>query len=234
MPLCPPVWPANVTSHIIVRISGSCLRAACGLTDAPPNEAALPSIHTGEERCNESERSKSRERQLTASRCWPDLLRSRRCASVAPAAYPNCTTGRPMMSQGLEIVSRRKTVKRYEDRREAPRYTSAEVARYLRLPESTLRAWFFGQTNFRPFFVPADSGRGLLSFYNLVEAHALSWAKQRHDELRPARIRHALEYVRERLPQYKRPLVTKRFSTDGKFLFSGYPLYSSWRTGAWQ
>ena len=123
------------------------------------------------------------------------------------------------MSQGLEIVSRRKTVKRYEDRREAPRYTSAEVARYLRLPESTLRAWFFGQTNFRPFFVPADSGRGLLSFYNLVEAYALSWAKQRHDELRPARIRHALEYVRERLPQYKRPLVTKRFSTDGKFLF---------------
>jgi uncharacterized protein (DUF433 family) len=106
----------------------------------------------------------------------------------------------------------------YSDRREAPRYKAEEVATWLKLPHSTVWAWFFGQPNFKPLLIPADSNTKLLSFYNLIEAHALSWTKQKYPTLRTQRIRSALEYVRENLPQYERPLVTKAFRTDGKNL----------------
>jgi len=105
------------------------------------------------------------------------------------------------------------------DRRELPRYTVREVANYIKLPESTVRAWFFGQPNFQPLLVPASDAMRRLSFFNIVEAHALSWTKQQYPGIRPTSIRAALEYVRESFPQYARPLVTRRFSTDGKFLF---------------
>src|SRR5690348_3617258 len=105
------------------------------------------------------------------------------------------------------------------DRREAPRYTSNEVAEWLKLPRSTVWAWFFGQRNFEPLLIPSDKKRNLLSFYNLVEAHAISWTKAKFPSLRTDRIRAALKYVREDFPDYERPLVTKRFSTEGKNLF---------------
>ena len=100
-----------------------------------------------------------------------------------------------------------------------PRYTASEVARYLTLPNSTVWSWFFGQPGFAPFFVPADPDGKQLSFDNLVEAFALSWVNEQYRELRHTRIRRALDYVRQHFPQYERPLITKRFSTDGKFLF---------------
>jgi len=105
------------------------------------------------------------------------------------------------------------------DKRELPRYTAKEVANYIKLPESTVRAWFFGQPNFQPLLVPASDLVRRLSFFNIVEAHALSWTKQKYPGIRATSIRAALEYVREKFPQYQRPLVTKKFSTDGKHLF---------------
>jgi uncharacterized protein (DUF433 family) len=107
----------------------------------------------------------------------------------------------------------------HTDRRETPRYTATEVANYIKLPESTVRAWFFGQPNFERLFVPASEPQHLLSFFNIIEAHAVAWTKQKYPSLRLPRIRAALQYVSERFPQYSRPLVTKAFSTDGKFLF---------------
>jgi uncharacterized protein (DUF433 family) len=118
----------------------------------------------------------------------------------------------------LRIISGGET-KSYSDRREAPRYKADEVAKWLRLPQSTIWAWFFGQPNFKPLLVPADNRTKLLSFYNLTEAHVLSWTRQKYPNLRTVRIRTALEYVRENLTQYERPLVTKKFRTDGKYLF---------------
>jgi hypothetical protein len=88
----------------------------------------------------------------------------------------------------------------YTDRREMPRYTAPEAARLLKLPESTVWAWFFGQPNFSPLFDPADRRHNLLSFYNLIEAHVLSWTKQQYPGLKGARIRSGLEYVRQAEP----------------------------------
>jgi uncharacterized protein (DUF433 family) len=110
-------------------------------------------------------------------------------------------------------------VKRYSDRREMPRYTAPEAARMLKLAESTVWAWFFGQPNFAPLFVPADRKTRLLSFNNLIEAHVLSWTRQQYPELRSTRIGAGLEYVRGSMPEYVRPLINKRFSTEGKYLF---------------
>lgn len=123
------------------------------------------------------------------------------------------------MARSWRIVHGSSSMRAHPDRREAPRYTSAEVAKWLKLPPSTVWAWFFGQPNFKPLLVPADREANLLSFYNLVEAHAISWTKNRFPRLRTERIRTALECVRENIPGYERPLVTKRFSTEGKSLF---------------
>lgn len=61
------------------------------------------------------------------------------------------------------------------DPRAMPRYTPAEAARYLGLPESTIRAWFFGMPTshhwFAPFLAPAS--HELLSFYDMASAHVL-------------------------------------------------------------
>ena len=65
------------------------------------------------------------------------------------------------------------------DSRTMPRYTAAEAAVYLGLPQSTIRAWFFGMPTgssakrrwFAPFLTPASDD--LLSFYDMASAHVL-------------------------------------------------------------
>src|SRR5271156_5836565 len=60
-----------------------------------------------------------------------------------------------------------------------PRYTVGQISTYLREPESTIRAWFFGMPygkkphirHFKPILKPA--GRDLLSFYDAASAHVL-------------------------------------------------------------
>lgn len=79
------------------------------------------------------------------------------------------------------------------DSRTKPRYTLGEAARYLWIPQSTLRSWFFGmsygkqpnQKWFPPLLTPAASN--LLSFYDIASAHVLLAMKRKgvsKDDLR--------------------------------------------------
>jgi uncharacterized protein (DUF433 family)/DNA-binding transcriptional regulator YiaG len=74
------------------------------------------------------------------------------------------------------------------DVRHQPAYTLAEAARYLKLPQATLRAWAVGrdypvaegQGRFRALIEPARAKPNLLSFYNLIEAHVLRSLRTEH------------------------------------------------------
>jgi uncharacterized protein (DUF433 family) len=62
---------------------------------------------------------------------------------------------------------------------EAPAYTLADAARYLRLPYGTLRYWVRGKGPHAP--VIASDAPDYLSFRNLVEAHVLRGLRRRKD-----------------------------------------------------
>jgi uncharacterized protein (DUF433 family) len=62
----------------------------------------------------------------------------------------------------------------------------------------------------------ADRKNGLLSFFNLVEAHILRSIIERGVPLR--NVRKALDYVREKIPGIH-PLLTHKFETSGKEVF---------------
>jgi uncharacterized protein (DUF433 family) len=102
--------------------------------------------------------------------------------------------------------------------RRTPAYPYAEAAHYLRLPLSTLRAWFVGQRpRFRPLIKP-DGARGEgLSFLNLVEAHVLAAIRRGHRVPLP-KIRRSLDFVANRLA-IERPLASVEFQTNGVDLF---------------
>lgn len=67
-------------------------------------------------------------------------------------------------------------------------YTLAEAARYLRLPQATLRTWVVGraypvaegQGRFKALITPARPKPPLLSFFNLIEAHVLRALRTEH------------------------------------------------------
>ncbi|MGB6483176.1 MAG: DUF433 domain-containing protein [Candidatus Acidiferrales bacterium] len=110
-----------------------------------------------------------------------------------------------------------------EDRRQVPKYGIKEAARYLGMPVATLNSWVNGRRYpttsgtkvFRPLIaLPAP---GLLSFYNLVEAHILLSTRKKHCIEMPA-IRRAIDYVKVKYPS-EHPLLTEDFLTDGKDLF---------------
>ncbi|MSP62244.1 MAG: DUF433 domain-containing protein [Myxococcales bacterium] len=108
------------------------------------------------------------------------------------------------------------TLYRGRDPRELPNYSIAEAARYLRIPNSTLRAWALGMgATFKPVFVVPQKSPPALSFHNLVEAHVLNAIRE---HLPLAKIRPALKYVEKNLG-IPRPLVNKVFQTDGVGLF---------------
>lgn len=72
-----------------------------------------------------------------------------------------------------------------------PSYTVADVARYLSLPQATVRAWVAGTTTgtaptkrkFARVVVPAKEvgTTPLLSFENLCEVHTLSLLRRKHN-----------------------------------------------------
>ena len=101
------------------------------------------------------------------------------------------------------------------DPRSLPNHSLTEVAAYLRVPRSTLRAWFLGMGHFKPVLRVAKKAPPALSFFNLVEAHVLNSIRAYH---RVPEIRRALQYV-ERQLGVDRPLVRKTFQTDGVDLF---------------
>jgi uncharacterized protein (DUF433 family) len=106
------------------------------------------------------------------------------------------------------------------DSRAMPRYTFGEAARYLGLPESTLRAWFLGTTygshpyvrQFKPFLVPASSE--FLSFYDIASVHVLMALKSKG--VRPEDIRLAVDSVRMENPSSRYPLLGMHFFMFGK------------------
>jgi len=105
------------------------------------------------------------------------------------------------------------------DPREVPSYDMAEAAHYLRMPQSTLRAWFRGQGTFQPVLAAAGSERPVqLSFFNLVEAHVLN-ALRRDHEISLQRVRFALDTLHGMFPESRHPLIDERFETDGVDLF---------------
>jgi superfamily II DNA helicase RecQ len=74
------------------------------------------------------------------------------------------------------------------DVRHQPAYALAEAARYLKLPQATLRAWVVGRdypvahghSRFKALIKPARSKPPTLSFYNLIEAHVLRALRTEH------------------------------------------------------
>jgi uncharacterized protein (DUF433 family) len=124
-------------------------------------------------------------------------------------------------------MARRKVIRFRGDVREHPRYSLDEAARYLRIPPSTLRAWTRGQNytlgktgkrrHFEPLLELADESRGLLSFYNLAEAHILRATRERDVPL--INVRKALEYIREDITDSAHPLLSQEFLVAGKSVF---------------
>jgi uncharacterized protein (DUF433 family) len=112
------------------------------------------------------------------------------------------------------------------DIRDFPRYSISEAAFYVRVPQSTLYAWTKGQNYhlasghrraFKPLIDLADKKNGLLSFYNLVEAHILRFTTE--DRNLPLQsVRKALDYVHEAFPG-PHPLLTHEFESSGNELF---------------
>jgi uncharacterized protein (DUF433 family) len=123
-------------------------------------------------------------------------------------------------------MARKKIVRTGGDVREHPQYSVEDVARYLRIPLSTMKAWCRGQhytlaktgraRHFEPLIVPADPALGLLSFYNLAEAHILRATREKNVPLR--NVRRALDYIREYMPS-PHPLITHDFMTCGQDVF---------------
>jgi uncharacterized protein (DUF433 family) len=90
--------------------------------------------------------------------------------------------------------------------RDAPAYTLAEAARYLRLPAATLRSWALGRqyptaegrADFSPLLRPAARKPPALSFSNLIEAHVLRSLRNEHGVPVKA-LRSALAYAEKTL-----------------------------------
>jgi uncharacterized protein (DUF433 family) len=108
---------------------------------------------------------------------------------------------------------------------EMPSYGIPEVASYLLIPVTTLRAWVLGQhyqsAGGRRLFTPpleiAQRTPPLLSFLNLVEAHVLDGIR-RHQGVTLQNVRTALVYLEKHFPS-EHPLADRRFETDGLDLF---------------
>lgn len=112
-----------------------------------------------------------------------------------------------------------------DDLRLVPAYSFAEAARYLRMPEGTLRSWVVGRLypvagkskRSRPLIHLDDPQKGYLSFVNLVEAHVLAAIRRRYGVKLP-KVRSALDYVTKRFHS-ARPLIDQPFHTDSLDLF---------------
>jgi uncharacterized protein (DUF433 family) len=113
------------------------------------------------------------------------------------------------------------------DSREQALYTATEAARFLGIYSGTLKTWLYGRHYWtaagrkfwEPVIAPADPALGLLSFFNLAEAHILAATRYRHKVPFPS-VRRAIATVIENFPTAKaHPLLSHEFYTDGKDLF---------------
>lgn len=100
-------------------------------------------------------------------------------------------------------------------------YTLAEAARYLKLPQATLRAWTVGrdypvavgQNRFKAIIKPARGKPALLSFFNLIEAHVLRALRTEHGVSIKA-LRDSIAYA-ERTLKIDRLLLREDLRTHG-------------------
>lgn len=110
------------------------------------------------------------------------------------------------------------------DLRDRPIFTLTEAASYLRIPATTLRQWIVGrpyptsegERYFEPLIKAADLENGLLSFWNLAEAHVLQATRDRRIGF-PA-VRHAIDYVASQWPG-PHPLLSQEFYHLGREIF---------------
>lgn len=110
-------------------------------------------------------------------------------------------------------LERERNIYRGRDPRDLPLYTPAEAALFLHLPESTVRAWSFGQRGFRAVLdVPTSHGR-MLSFKNLVEVHVLAILR-REKRVSLTDVRAALVELKQKLGE-KQPLLSRKLLADG-------------------
>lgn len=111
------------------------------------------------------------------------------------------------------------------DPRNQPAYTLAEAARYLKVPDATLRSWVVGRPypkaggtgHFQPLIHPPERRPPTLSFWNLVEAHVLRSLRTDHGVSLKA-LRQALQYA-ERSLKIDRLLLRKELRTDAGQVF---------------
>jgi len=107
------------------------------------------------------------------------------------------------------------------DVRHQPAYTLAEAARYLKLPQATLRTWVLGrdypvadgQGRFKALIKPARGKPPTLSFYNLIEAHVLRALRTEHG-VSVKDLRKSIAYA-EREMQVDRLLLREDLRTRG-------------------
>lgn len=98
-----------------------------------------------------------------------------------------------------------------------PAYGLPEAAAYLKVPPATLRYWLTGFSRRPSVIEPAELGPIRLSFFNLLECHALAGMRKIYN-LKLPKVRAALRKVAEKFPQ-PHPLVSETFLTDRKDLF---------------
>jgi uncharacterized protein (DUF433 family) len=111
------------------------------------------------------------------------------------------------------------------DPRDIPIYSINEAARYLRIPNSTIRSWTVGHSYpvkngsnfFRPLINIAKDKPYFLSFTNLVEVHVLRAIRQHH-KIKLNKVREALDFIEEHF-LVPHPLAQEDFRTNGVDLF---------------
>lgn len=131
----------------------------------------------------------------------------------------------PLSPAGATFLTKSARRTAVRDPREAPAYTVAEAAHYVRLPVATLRTWVAGREyptrtgarTFPPLVRLADSSAGLLSFSNLIEAHVLRALRAEH-AVSIRDVRTAVRYAEKELG-IERLLLNKELRTSGGELF---------------
>ncbi|HEY8012207.1 MAG TPA: DUF433 domain-containing protein [Rudaea sp.] len=115
------------------------------------------------------------------------------------------------------------------DVRNAPSYTVAEAARYLKVAPATLRSWVVGRpypkasgtAHSSPLIHAARKPPPILSFWNLIEAHVLRSLRTEHGVSMDA-LRRAIAYAQKTL-EIERLLLSPELRTDaGKLLLERY------------
>ncbi|MGB2925662.1 MAG: DUF433 domain-containing protein [Limnothrix sp.] len=112
-----------------------------------------------------------------------------------------------------------------KDPRNIPSYSVGDAARYLNIPEQTIRSWIVGrkypvnkgEKYFHPLIEAQQTKPIALTFTNLIELHILR-AIRHHHKIDLAKVRTALDYIDEQI-NIPHPLAHQDFHTDGADLF---------------